>query len=133
MAALDAGFRLFSFETMRSPRLAHTLFYAGAVFVASGIHAFRQHHTTLNPVDPSSASTLVTSGMYCLSRNPMYLGFLLILAAFACLLGNWLAFACLPAFVLYMNRFQISLEERALSKKYGAAYSEYCATVRRWL
>ena len=74
-----------------------------------------------------------SSGVYRFSRNPMYLGFLLILAAWAIHLSNALAALFLPAFVVYMNRFQIEPEERVLLAKFGPAFSQYMATVRRWV
>jgi protein-S-isoprenylcysteine O-methyltransferase Ste14 len=63
----------------------------------------------------------------------MYLGDLLILAGWAIWLANVVAFAGLPLFVAYINRFQIAAEERALQARYGAAYSAYRRAVRRWL
>ena len=63
----------------------------------------------------------------------MYLGFVLGLAAWALFLGNPVAALIVPAFVLYMNRFQIEPEERALEARFGAAYAAYRRAVRRWL
>jgi protein-S-isoprenylcysteine O-methyltransferase Ste14 len=57
--------------------------------------------------------------MYKLSRNPMYLGFLLVLVGWAVFLSNALAFVFVPAFIFYMNRFQIEPEEKALAGKFG--------------
>ncbi len=101
--------------------------------VGAGVLAFRRHKTTVNPLDPNQASSLVASGIYRISRNPMYLGFLLLLVAWSLYLANAAALLALPLFVLYMNRFQIGPEERVLSKKFGSAFTEYCASVRRWL
>ena len=82
---------------------------------------------------PDRSAALVAGGIYRSSRNPMYLGFLLLLAAWACWLANPLALAGLPAFVLYLNRFQIAPEERALRARFGDAYDGYARAVRRWL
>jgi protein-S-isoprenylcysteine O-methyltransferase Ste14 len=76
---------------------------------------------------------VVTSGIYRLSRNPMYLGFLLALAGWTVFLGNIIALALLPLFVAHMNAFQIKPEERALLAKFGPAYAQYMRTTRRWL
>ena len=81
-------------------------------------------------VDAGCAGCDATGGY---SRNPMYLGFLLLLLALACYLMNVAAMALLPLFVLYMNRFQIAPEERFLLQKFGAEYQAYCERVRRWL
>ena len=113
--------------------LAAGLAVAGAVTSALGVAAFRRARTTVNPMRPESSSALVVSGIYRVTRNPMYLGFLLLLLAWAVLLSNGLALAVLAAFVLYMNRFQIVPEERALSSTFGPAYAGYKARVRRWL
>src|SRR5579872_421365 len=77
----------------------------------SGVITFRRAHTTLNPTKPESTSSLVNWGVYSVTRNPMYLGLLLILTGWALFLSNALAYFFLPAFVLYINRFQISPEE----------------------
>jgi protein-S-isoprenylcysteine O-methyltransferase Ste14 len=99
----------------------------------AGFLAFRKARTTVNPTRPHAASQMVVSGVYTLTRNPMYLGFLLGLAGWAVFLGRLLPFGFLPAFVLYMNRFQIILEERALCIRFGNQYAEYMKSVRRWL
>lgn len=98
-----------------------------------GVLTFRRARTTINPTRPGSASALVCSGIYGFSRNPMYLGVLLILVGWAVLLSNPLAAIGPIAFVLYMNRFQIAPEEKALSSLFGAEFAAYKARVRRWL
>ncbi len=79
------------------------------------------------------ASSLVTSGVYTISRNPMYLGGLIMLLGWGILLSNAPALVCLPVYVLYINRFQIEPEERALTLLFGPAYTAYTARARRWL
>ena len=116
----------------RTP-LAVALIGVGVIITLFAVIAFRTVKTTLNPLKPDTASTMVISGIYRLSRNPMYVGFLLALTGWATFLSNILAFAFLPAFVAYMNRFQISPEERALSTKFGAQFIAYKQNVRRWL
>lgn len=95
--------------------------------------SFRRHATTTNPMSPSGASSLVRSGVYRFTRNPMYLGMLLALTAWAVWLSNWLGFLVLAAFVAYITRYQIVPEERALADKFGSAFTEYAAQVRRWI
>jgi protein-S-isoprenylcysteine O-methyltransferase Ste14 len=82
---------------------------------------------------PDASSAIVTGSVYRLSRNPMYLGFLLVLAAWAMFLSSLAAALVLPGFVGYMNRFQIVPEEQVLLKKFGPAYAQYMSRVRRWL
>ena len=82
---------------------------------------------------PGSASALVVSGIYKFTGNPTYLGFLVILLGWAAFLSNALALALIPGFVIYMNRFQIGPEERALACLFANKYSSYTARVRRWI
>lgn len=113
--------------------LAVALAVAGASVALAGVVAFRKHRTTVNPFTPEQSSSLVSTGIYRFSRNPMYLGFLLALAGLSALLANWASALLIPVFVAYMNRFQIQPEERALRQRFGQQFATYAATVRRWL
>ncbi|MGL6071641.1 methyltransferase family protein [Craterilacuibacter sp.] len=113
--------------------LTALLALSGCALLLSGVAEFIRARTSVNPLRPESASTLVTGGLYRFSRNPMYLGDLLLLGAWALYLGKLLPLLALPLFVLYMNRFQIRPEERALGKHFGMAYQDYCQRVRRWI
>ena len=93
---------------------------AGGAAALSGVISFRRARTTVNPMKPESTSSLVTSGIYTFTRNPMYVGLLFVLVAWAVFLSSaWLLVGPL-IFVLYMNRFQIAPEERMLSQMFGA-------------
>ena len=105
----------------------------GVIFLLAGGYAFHRAKTTVNPTKPNTTSSIVTSGVYRRSRNPMYVGALFALAGWAVFLSNALPFVFLPAFVMYMNRFQILPEERVLSAKFGAEYETYKRAVHRWL
>lgn len=105
----------------------------GVFVTVSGVVSFARAKTTVNPLKPDTATALVESGIYRLTRNPMYLGFLIALLGWAAFLANALAALLLPGFMLYMNRFQIAPEEKALSARFGAAFSAYKVRVRRWL
>ncbi len=105
----------------------------GALCALAGVASFRRAHTTVNPVTPQASSSVVTTGVYGFSRNPMYLGFLLVLTSFALYLGNVGSALLLPMFVAYMHRYQIAPEERALHQKFGSEYQRYTERVRRWL
>ena len=106
---------------------------AGVGLMATAVASFVTANTTINPLKPSRASRLVTSGVFRLSRNPIYVGDLLVLVAIAVWLGQAANIALLAGFVWYIDRFQIRPEERALSTLFGAEYTAYCARVRRWL
>lgn len=82
---------------------------------------------------PDAASTLVTSGIYRVTRNPMYLGILFALLGWGLFLSNLGSLLFCGVFVLYMSRFQIQPEERALEVKFGVAFIMYKSRVRRWL
>lgn len=105
----------------------------GILVAISGVVAFRRARTTVNPMRPDGASSLVASGIYRWTRNPMYLGMLLVLVGWAAYLARPWALLLLPAFVLYMNRFQIGPEERVLEGIFGAEFEAYRSRVRRWL
>jgi protein-S-isoprenylcysteine O-methyltransferase Ste14 len=93
--------------------------------------AFVKRKTTLLPWAPERTGTLVTSGLFRFSRNPMYVGQALLLAAWVLYLWTWIALLAVPAHVLYMNRFQIGPEERILAAKFGNEYESYRSRVRR--
>lgn len=105
----------------------------GALLALVGVVSFRRARTTVNPMSPASSSALVTSGIYRLTRNPMYLGFLLMLLGWGVWLANAAAFAAVPGFVVYLDRFQIRPEEEALASRFGREFGEYTARVRRWI
>jgi protein-S-isoprenylcysteine O-methyltransferase Ste14 len=112
---------------------AFAIAMAGAVIAIAGVLAFRRAKTTVNPLKPETTSSIVTSGVYGFTRNPMYLGLALALVAWAVFVSSAWALLGPVGFVLYMNRFQIVPEETVLSAKFGTSYSAYRARVRRWL
>src|SRR5262249_25632303 len=123
----------FDFRFPSNPVIAVGLALVGTFTCLAGVVSFRRAKTTVNPMKPDSTSSIVVSGLYRYTRNPMYLGFLLILLAWAAALSNVLALVWLPAFVLHMNRFQISPEERVLASRFARDFADYRARVRRWL
>lgn len=106
---------------------------AGIAFDLLGILAFRSSRTTVNPLKPQRTSALVTGGVYRVTRNPMYVGMALLLLAWAAYLSSLLPLLGPVLLVLYLTRFQIRPEERALQAIFGAQYAAYAARVRRWL
>ncbi|HST29029.1 MAG TPA: isoprenylcysteine carboxylmethyltransferase family protein [Rudaea sp.] len=109
------------------------LVVAGVALAVAGVLSFRRARTTVHPTRPEEASSLVSTGIYRFTRNPMYLGLLLILVAWVVFLSSPWALLGAAAFVLYLSRFQIAPEERALLKLFGSEYVSYKASVRRWL
>jgi len=105
----------------------------GITFDVLGLIAFHRAKTTVNPLRPNKTTSLVSSGVYRITRNPMYVGMLFLLIAWAVFLASPWALLGPLAFVLYMNRFQIGPEERVLEGLFGDDFTEYKRKVRRWL
>jgi protein-S-isoprenylcysteine O-methyltransferase Ste14 len=110
----------------------------GLVALACGIlinvvadRAFRTAGTTVKPFEESTA--LITSGVYRVSRHPMYLGLVLILVGIAVLLESLTPFFVIPAFAVLLDRRFVVLEERMLEQRFGESWVEYKAGVRRWI
>jgi len=113
--------------------LSSVIIMTGLFFCAAGIICFKRANTTVNPLQPEAASSLVSSGIYRFSRNPMYVGFALFLVSFSIYLSSPHSILGVAGFILYMNKFQIEPEERALEEIFGSAFSHYKSNVRRWL
>ena len=94
---------------------------------------FRQSKTTINPLNPTKSSALVTHGIYRYTRNPMYVGMLLLLVAWALLLESVTSLLVVPAFVFTLTMMQIRPEEAAMRSLFPGEYDDYCRRVRRWI
>lgn len=114
-------------------RVGIVIMLAGFCLDVIALLQFRKNATTINPLSPDKASTMVSTGLYKYTRNPMYLGLLIVLTGWAFFLGNLASFACLPIFVRLISRFQIFPEERILKEKFGEPYELYLTQVRRWI
>ena len=122
----------FSFLPIGPARIAALILVGcGLILAAWSAGLFRRAHTNLVPVKPTTA--LVKSGPYRLTRNPIYLGFLCIYIAAALWFSVIWALILVPPVVLAVQRLAISKEERYLEQKFGDAYRQYCAQVRRWI
>lgn len=105
---------------------------AGFIGLA-GVYEFRRAKTTVNPIKVDQATSVVDTGIFAYTRNPMYLALFILLFGYSYWQQNILAIACSFLFVLYMNRFQIQPEERALETLFGEQYLDYKQRVRRWI
>ncbi|MGO9546816.1 MAG: methyltransferase family protein [Rhodomicrobium sp.] len=111
---------------------------AGLLPIAAGIglnlaadRQFKRCQTTVKPLQRSS--TLVTDGVFRISRNPMYLGMVLILCGVALIEGTaspWIAVAALAAI---LSRVFIRREETMLEETFGAVFEDYKQSTRRWV
>ncbi|GGC01984.1 isoprenylcysteine carboxyl methyltransferase [Marinobacterium zhoushanense] len=113
--------------------LKYGLSFTALLIGVLAVVQFRRARTTVHPHKPEKANTLVNSGLYRYSRNPMYLALLLLLTAYTLHEPSWLAPLWLILFVLYMNCFQIRPEERVLKGLFGEEYERYLRRVRRWI
>lgn len=110
-----------------------SLFVIGVLIGLAGVAEFWKQRTTVDPHRPEKASSLVDTGIYNYTRNPMYLGLLAGLIGILFYFANPINILPVTGFVLYMNRFQIIPEERIMAKKFGDDFLEYKESVRRWI
>jgi protein-S-isoprenylcysteine O-methyltransferase Ste14 len=103
-----------------------------AIMFSACLHFFRAG-TTLHPENPQQVNALLVSGIFRFSRNPIYLGQLLLLAAWAVLLGGVGVWLWWLLFFVYLHKVQVPREEAFLSTRFGADYAAFCQRVRRWL
>jgi len=113
--------------------LACTAFAAGGALIVAARVSLNRAHTTWLPSRPERATALVTTGVFGVSRNPTYLGMWLVLLGWSIVLADPVALLLTTLFVLYVNRFQVAPEERALRQSMGDEYRNYEERVRRWL
>ena len=111
--------------------LGLALLLAGGLLLILAAGLFRVRGTTVDPT--RSPDLLVTDGLYRLSRNPMYLGMLLVLVGFALWRDSWLALLCPLAFFLYMSQVVIPREERMVESRFAEQFQAYRQRTRRWL
>lgn len=128
-----SSIRALAFGFPGRPQIALAVAGVGIAVGVAAFVGFRKARTTVNPMAPQQSSALVVTGVYRWTRNPMYLGLLAILVAWALWLANAAPFFLLPLFMLYLNRFQIVPEERALQARFGGDFERYRGSVRRWL
>ncbi|TMM45661.1 methyltransferase family protein [Colwellia ponticola] len=107
--------------------------FVGALFALLGIISFRRAKTTINPLKPETTSSLVTTGIYQFTRNPMYLALVFFLLAWASYLASVWAITLIFLFMMYMQYFQIAPEEKALARLFNGEFTQYKKRVRTWL
>lgn len=113
--------------------IATIILILGVAVMLIAVLTFRRLQTTINPLQPDKATSLAISGIFRLSRNPMYLGMLLILIAVSLASGAVAGLFLLPAFIAYISFFQILPEEKAMRELFSDQYADYCKKVRRWI
>lgn len=133
MWLLNKYFPIYGLISTPWNQIGYLFMLMGLSLDASSIMQFFRAKTTVNPMRPEQASGLVTSGIYRFTRNPMYVGLLLLLIGFAILQGSLSALLLVPLFIVVLTRQQIIPEETILEAKFGHKYIDYKMSVRRWL
>lgn len=124
---------LATFDFPGRGKLAVALMALGLLIDLIAIASFARAKTTVSPLRPDNASSLVTGGLYRFSRNPMYAGLLILLIGWFFRLGAASPAVILALFVAAITILQIKPEERALEAKFGEPYRDYKRRVRRWI
>ena len=109
------------------------LFLLGTATLSAAVLSFKKHQTTVNPLQPETATSLVISGIFKHSRNPMYLGMLLMLISATVKFNVVGGVVVVWMFIVFMTKFQIIPEEAAMEKLFGQAFIDYKTTTRRWV
>lgn len=133
MWLLNVYVALFSYLVAPWNRLGLGLIAVALLADLWSLWLFFRARTTPNPMKPQNSSQLVTAGLYRYTRNPMYVGMLLMLLGWALYLGSFSPLLVLPLFVWVINTQQILPEETFLTEKFGAVYRSYMQSVPRWL
>ncbi len=122
------GFVFFSWPAATAGGL---ILVAGLVITTGGSQQFRQARTPVSPLE--TPEVLVTEGFYRYTRNPMYLGFALVLAGVWLMVGAVTSIAGPLIFISFADQLYIPEEEKTLVRLFGQAYRDYEARVRRWI
>ncbi|MEO1117308.1 MAG: isoprenylcysteine carboxylmethyltransferase family protein [Pseudomonadota bacterium] len=122
-----------SFDTGLNGWISSGLLLGGAVVVTLGVIQFRRHKTTVDPLHPEKASTLVTSGIFSVTRNPMYVGLVLILLGVGVRFDSLAAVLIALGFIPLITALQIRAEEAAMRDLFGGDFDAYVARTRRWI
>tara|TARA_X000001036_G_scaffold238278_1_gene222255 strand:+ start:8971 stop:9432 length:462 start_codon:yes stop_codon:yes gene_type:complete len=120
----------FTFSNQRA--IGGVILMFGFFTAISAVSLFRKNRTTINPMKPEDTTTLITTGIFFYTRNPMYLGLLLIVISTLMFFGAWFGLIVVCFFIWYINTYQIQPEEEALQKLFGDQFTEYSKKVRRW-
>lgn len=140
IVALICGLSLYfsrpAFPTIQSgwsDPIALCLLILGISILVAAVLSFKKQDTTVNPLQPEKASSLVITGLFKYSRNPMYLGMLLLLLSLTAKFNVIGGLLITLGFLLFMTKFQIIPEECALESKFGEKFTQYTRQTRRWL
>ena len=106
---------------------------SGFIIILISFLRFKKEKTTINPIKIEKASSLVTNGIFKYSRNPMYLGMVLILISIGIKFNFHGGLLLVGFFVYFITYFQILPEEKAMLKLFGKDFINYKNKTRRWV
>ncbi|MGV6813606.1 MAG: methyltransferase family protein [Phycisphaerales bacterium] len=129
--ALDAFIPPITIITPPYSRIGFVLIALGLSIVATCFFQFRKHHTTIHP--GHTPTTLLTTGIYRYSRNPIYLAMAIIILGSCTATGNLVTFPIILIFVGIITSLFITHEEHTLTNEFGHAYTTYRQSTRRWI
>ena len=109
------------------------IFLIGVLILINPIFKFIKSKTTIDPIKFKKVNKLIISGIYKYSRNPMYLGLLMIVISTSIFYLNIFSITTPFLFYCWINRFQIKREEIFLAEKFGKEYMSYKTKTRRWI
>lgn len=124
---------LFRFSLTLPSSLGFIIILVGLMIIFIAARQFKAVNTTINPIKPENASVLVNKGIFSYSRNPMYLGMLLIIIGFSIIQNLMAIIAIMPIWIIYMTYFQIIPEEEAMKILFKEDFVNYCIKTRRWI
>jgi protein-S-isoprenylcysteine O-methyltransferase Ste14 len=113
--------------------LSYIFYFAGLTILIFAVRLFKKQNTTVNPIKIENASSLVVSGIFKYSRNPMYLGMALILLGLAFMFNLMGGIMFTLLFTMYITKFQIRPEEEVMERFFGSEFIKYKQNVRMWL
>jgi len=113
--------------------IAASFLLLGIIILITSVLSFKRRSTTVSPLQPENASYLVVSGIFKYSRNPMYLGMLLILISMTIKFNFVGGILIIFAFIAFITKFQIIPEETALERLFGKEFTRYKKKTKRWI
>ena len=124
---------IFRFSIELPILLGYITIVAGLIIIFVAAKQFKAANTTINPTKPETASVLVSNGVFSYSRNPMYLGMLIIIIGFSIIHNLIAIIVFMPLWIIYMINFQIIPEEEAMKILFKEEFLNYSKKTRRWI
>ena len=121
------------YSNVNNSSISILFFLIGIACFFFAIKLFKKHNTTISPLKPEKATSLIVSGIYMYSRNPMYLGMLFILISTSIRFNIIGGIISISTFIVYITKFQIIPEEEQLKRIFGEKFLNYKKKTRMWL